>query len=115
VYDKNIEPSFLTKIHKPAVNIHEIAKKNIKKNITSLWNQSKSPFHIQGTLVDTAKTIETSSIYLMTQIYADIEEQLDNNEGWDAHIRLDSNKPCWELDDKGEDNEDKANVYISII
>jgi hypothetical protein len=51
----------------------------------------------------------------MTQTYADIEEQSDNNKGWGAHIRLDSNKPCWELDDKGEDIEDKTDVYISII
>jgi hypothetical protein len=75
------------------------------------------PSHIEETLVDTAKTIKTSTIHLMTQIYADIEEQSDNNKGWelDAHIRLNSKKPCWELDDKGEDGEDKADVYISII
>jgi hypothetical protein len=51
----------------------------------------------------------------MTQIYADIKEQSDNSEGWNAHIRLDSNKPCWELDDKGEDSENKADVYVSTI
>jgi hypothetical protein len=51
----------------------------------------------------------------MTQIYVDIEDQSDNNEGWDAHIILDSNKPCQELDNKGENSEDKADVYISII
>jgi hypothetical protein len=58
-----------------------MAKKKIKKNITGLWNQSKLPSHIERTLVDTAKTIKTLSIHLMTQIYADIEEQSDNNEG----------------------------------
>jgi hypothetical protein len=51
-----------------------MAKKEIKKNITGLWNKFKLPSHIEETLVDTAKTIETLSIHLMTQIYADIEE-----------------------------------------
>jgi hypothetical protein len=27
----------------------------------------------------------------------------------------DNNKPCWKLDDKGEDSEDKAETYTCII
>jgi hypothetical protein len=63
------------------MDIHKMAKKKVKKKITGLQNQSKSPSYIEETLVDTAKTIKTSSIHPMTQIYADIKEQSDNSEG----------------------------------
>jgi hypothetical protein len=33
----------------------------------------------------------------------------------DAHIRLDSNKSCWELDDEGEHSEDEAGVEDQTI
>ena len=36
---------------------------------------------------------------------ADINRQSDNDKEWDTHIKFDSNKPCWELDDDEEDSE----------
>jgi hypothetical protein len=73
--------------------IHQIAKKKHKKNITGLRNQSKTASHIKEALDDsTGKAVETAPD-------ADVDEQLDNNEEWKAHIRLDSNKLCWELED----------------
>jgi hypothetical protein len=66
-----------------------MAEKKHKKNITGLCNQSKMASHIKEALDDsTAKAVETAP---------DVDGQSDNDEGWEAHIRLDSNKLCWEL------------------
>jgi len=36
---------------------------------------------------------------------ASIKRQSDDDEEWDVHVKFDSNKPCWELDDDEEDSE----------
>jgi hypothetical protein len=91
-----------------------MAKKKIKRNITGLRNQSKTVSHVDEAPDVSEKGIKISQIHLGIQIHADIvddseqSDDVDNrDEGWDPHIKLDSNKPCWELDDEGEDSEDE--------
>ena len=95
-----------------AVNIRDMAKK-IKKNITGLRNQSKSTSHVEEAPIDrdSAKTL----IHPVTWTHSEIEEQSDNDEGWDAHIRLDSNKTCWELDSEENDSEDEGGIEDEVI
>jgi hypothetical protein len=65
-----------------------MTKKKHKKNITGLHNQSKMASHIKEALDDsTAKAVETAP---------DVDGQSDNDEGWEAYIRLDSN--CYDFE-----------------
>ena len=95
-----------------AVNIRDMAKK-IKKNITGLRNQSKSTSHVEEAPIDRDST--KTLIHPVTRIHSEIKEQSDNDEGWDAHIRLDSNKTCWELDSEENDSEDEGGIEDEVI
>ena len=82
-----------------------MAKKKLKKNITGLRNQSKSSSHVEVVLDDSTKAAETPSTCPV--IHADLDEQSDNDKGWEAHIHLDSNKLCWKPDDEDEVSEEE--------
>ena len=96
-----------------------MAKKKHKKNITGLRNQSKMASHVKEAPDDsTAKAVETAPTH--TVFYEDVDGQSDNDEEWEAHIRLDSNKLCWELEDESESeeediDEDEGDVEDEII
>jgi len=77
-------------------------KKKSKKNITGLWNQSKTASHVEESVNVNSKAMETP---LSNPAIASMNRQSDNDEEWDAHVKFDSNKPCWELDDAEEDSE----------
>ena len=81
-----------------------MAKK--KRNITGLRNQSKTASHVEEAPDDNIDAIKTPSTHSV--IHADLDtEQSDNNEGWEARIKFDSNKLCWEFDDEDETSEDE--------
>lgn len=78
--------------------------KKQKRNITSLQNQPKAASHVEESVDVNIKATETPSNPAM----ADINGQSDNkapDEGWDAHVKFDSNKPCWEFDSDKEESE----------
>jgi len=79
-----------------------LPKKKSKKNITSLQNQSKTASRVEESVNVNSKPMETPP---SNPAMADINRQSDNDEEWDVHIKFDSNKPCWELDDDEEDSE----------
>ena len=96
-----------------------MAKKKHKKNITGLRNQSQMTSHVKEAPNDgIAKDVETAPTH--TVFHADVDGQSDNDEGWEAHIRLDSNKLCWELEDESEDedediDDDERDVEDEVI
>jgi len=47
--------------------------------------------------------------------HTDIDDQSDNDKGWDPHVRLDSNGPCWDSDDEEKDSKDEADVEDEVI
>ena len=62
--------------------------------------------HVEEEPVNNAETVE---IPTHSVINADIDEQSDNSdEGWNAHIRLDTNKLFWGLNDEEEDSQDEV-------
>ena len=86
--------------------IHDIAKKKLKRNITGLQNQATTASHVEEAFINNA---ENAEIPTHSVINADMDEQLDNsNEGWNAHIRLDTNKLFWGLNDDEEDSQDEV-------
>ena len=97
--------------------IRRMAKKKLKKNITGLRNQSKPASHVEEAPNDSTEVIEARPTH------ADMDQPSDNDEGWDVHVRLDSNKLCWEpeVDDEGENSEgesidkEEGNVEDEII
>ena len=106
-----ILPLKKSKISPPEVQIidyssYVMAKK--RRNITGLRNQSKTASHaIEEVCNDSIEAIEMPATYPVIHANLDASEQLDNNEGWDAPIKFDSNKLCWELDDDDETREDE--------
>ncbi|KIJ95381.1 hypothetical protein K443DRAFT_108857, partial [Laccaria amethystina LaAM-08-1] len=78
-----------------------------KRNITGLRNQSKAASHIkvQEAPDDSTDTVETLPTHPVIQ--ADIPPS-DNDVGWDAQVRFDSNKLCWEVDDEEDKSEDEG-------
>jgi hypothetical protein len=81
-------------------------KKKQKRNITGLRNQPKATSHVEESVdINFSKAAETCP---SNPAMADINGPSDNetpDEGWDAHVKFDSNKPCWELDSEEEDSE----------
>ncbi|EDR10094.1 uncharacterized protein LACBIDRAFT_325694 [Laccaria bicolor S238N-H82] len=88
--------------------IRDMGKKKQKKNITGLRNQPKTASHIKDNV-----TVATAPAHPVT--HADVDDQSDNDEGWDPHVRLDSNRPCWDSDDEEKDSEDEADVEDEVI
>ena len=75
-----------------------MAKKKLKKNLSGLQNQKASNFHaeLEEALDD----------------MANIDEQSDNEDTeWNAKIRLDSIKPCW---DASNDSDDSKNSELDL-
>jgi len=89
-------------------------KKKQKRNITGLRNQPKAASHVEESVNVNIRAAETSQ---SNPAMTDINGQSDNkepDEGWDAHVKLDSNNPCWELDndeeDSGSEEDEEGNV-----
>ena len=75
-------------------------------------SQSQSTVHFTDAPNDnTAKSVETAPIH--TVFHEDVNGQSDNNEEWEAHIRLDSNKLCWELEDESENEEEGVRMNFA--
>jgi hypothetical protein len=77
-----------------------------KRNITGLRNQSNTASHVKEAPDDSTDAMETPT-RTHSVIHANVTES-DNDVGWDAHVRLDSNKLCWEVDDEQDDSEDEG-------
>ena len=85
-----------------------MGKKKQKKNICGLRNQPKMASHVKDN--DTKVTVPAHPV-----THTDVNDQSDNDEGWDPHGRLDSNRPCWDSDDEEMDSEDEADVEDEVL
>jgi hypothetical protein len=80
-----------------------MAKKKVKRNIAGLRNQPK--------VASCIKEAPCDSLSAESDAVADVED----DEGWDAHIRLDSNKPDWEVDEEEEESEGEGDGEDEVI